>query len=62
MSVFLYFYQQIFVRTETTAIGSITYLIIPGIISVLIYLIIVYLIDPFIKKSILEVKSTILKK
>ena len=62
MSVFLYFYQQIFVRTETTAIGSITYLIIPGITSVLIYLIIVYLIDPFIKKSILEVKSTILKK
>ena len=62
MAVFLYSYQQVFFKTETTVIASIKYLIIPGITSVLIYLIVVYLTDPFIKKAILEVKSTIFKK
>jgi len=51
MALFLYFYQQAIPLTGTSVISIIMYILPPGFISVLIYLIIVLSIDSFIRES-----------
>ena len=52
MGIFLYLYQNYLPWTDTSVIGTLSYLTIPGIISTAIYTIIVYLSDSYIRNTI----------
>ena len=52
MGIFLYLYQNYLPWTDTSVIGTLSYLIIPGIISTTIYTIIVCISDSYIRNTI----------
>ena len=59
MGGFLYFYQSYIQWTDTSVIGTLTYVTIPGTISVAIYILVVFASDSYIRNAIMDYKKII---